>query len=158
MTSSLADRFWSKVGTREADECWPWTAGLDPRGYGRFFVPGRSRGNNRVGAHRIAYELAKGEIPAGLHVLHSCDNRRCCNPAHLRVGTNLDNVADRAARKRGREHRQSGEANANAKLTDAQVEEIRRAATGARGEQTALARKYGVKQAQIWRILNGVQR
>ena len=54
----------------------------------------------RMGAHRAAYVEAYGEIPAGLHVMHSCDNRRCINPSHLSVGTRSDNMKDCASKGR----------------------------------------------------------
>lgn len=111
----------------------------------------------KIVAHRIAYELTHGPVPEGLHVLHSCDNRPCCNPAHLRVGTNAENVADRAARRRGREHRQAGEANRNVKLSDEAVAAVRAAVTA--GEtQTAVALRFGVSQPQVSRIVRGEQR
>ena len=51
-------------------------------------------------AHRMAYEVAKGDIPEGMHILHSCDNPKCCNPAHLRPGTHQENMDDMQARGR----------------------------------------------------------
>lgn len=154
----VAERFWPKVDQRggDVDQCWPWIAGRWPTGYGQFFMPGRGPVNNRVYAHRIAYELHYGPIPKGLFVLHRCDNRPCCNPTHLWLGTIGDNNRDRGAK--GRTADQRGQANGNAKLTDEQVAEIRARYTAARGQQSALAREFGVGQPQIWRIVNGLQR
>lgn len=97
----LAECFWEKVDKRGKDECWPWVGGLDARGYGSL---GRRDGATTGKAHRISYELNVGAIPAGLCVLHRCDNPPCVNPNHLFVGTNGDNTTDktlkgRAARK-----------------------------------------------------------
>lgn len=74
------DRFWSKVGDVDPDTgCWPWLAyKLD--GYGRFHVS-VSEGTDY--AHRVVYELFKGEIPEGMTVDHLCRNRSCVNPDHL---------------------------------------------------------------------------
>lgn len=97
-----------------ADACWPWLARLNAKGYGTL---------SGMLAHRIAYETSKGPIPTGLYVLHNCDNRKCQNPAHLRVGTQLDNVRD--MHERGRDRKVFGSAHRNAKLTEAQVREMR---------------------------------
>ena len=89
------DRFWGTVHKATPDECWPWRGIIDSKGYGVFTAEQR-----KYGAHRIAYTLAKGPIPEGLLVRHTCDNPPCCNPAHLLVGTQKDNIADCIARGR----------------------------------------------------------
>lgn len=142
----------ARVERRGPDECWPWP-GATIKGYG--YIQRRSPRRSWL-VHRLAYLAAHGD-PGDLHVLHSCDNPRCCNPAHLRLGTNADNVRDRADRRRGREHQQRGETNPNAKLTDAQVAEIR-AAYAAGERQVALAERFGIKQPQVSRIVRGVSR
>ena len=88
------------------DRCWEWQGYLDKKGYGRCAPV-----NGEVLAHRVSYEEFIGLIPDGLHVLHSCDNPRCINPNHLRVGTNDDNVADR--HERGRWANMKGRKNPN---------------------------------------------
>jgi hypothetical protein len=77
--------------------CHLWTGRHRTRaGYGLFRIAGK-----RCRAHRVTYELMIGEpIPQGLHVLHSCDNPPCCNPLHLRLGTDADNRADTIKRDR----------------------------------------------------------
>ena len=77
--------------------CLLWTGARDPGGYGRMGLPHTSRG-----AHRVTWEVAHGPIPDGMHVLHTCDNPRCCNPEHLKLGTHAENMRDKAERRRGR--------------------------------------------------------
>jgi hypothetical protein len=96
-------RFWAKV--RRTDGCWLWTGATFRRnGYGSFSVArGLSRGQQPPRyAHRFAWELTNGPIPAGQHCLHVCDTPPCCNPSHLFLGTHRNNMED-AARK-GRLH------------------------------------------------------
>ena len=139
----LSYPFWSKV--ERADGCWLWAGSRNKNGYGVFWIAGK-----RVSAHRHSYELAKGPIPEGKHVLHKCDNPPCVLFEHLFLGTNADNVVAR-----DRKRRQAvGENNGRAVLTAALVAEIR--ALYATGEYTQkeLGDKFGVSQPRISYIVN----
>ena len=143
-------RFWQKVAKTEG--CWLWTSPWKKEsGYGLFMV---SRERKAVLAHRFAWELTHGSIPEGMHVLHHCDVRACVNPEHLYVGTHQDNMRDRT--NRGRASHVSGaagERHACARLTDAQVQEIRD--LRAQGWlQRDLADKFGVYPSHISNIVN----
>lgn len=132
------------------DGCWIWCAGRNKKGYGIM----RWRKKMTL-AHRIAYELAFGEIPDGLLVLHNCpdgDNPSCVNPAHLWLGTNADNVADRV--RKGRSKPRRGEQHGRAKLTADDVRNIR--ALYAEGElsQRQIGELYGITQQHIGHIVN----
>ena len=109
-----------------------------PNGYGRI-----SLGGLKLLAHRLAWELAHGPIPAGLHVLHRCDNPRCVRHDHLYLGTNRDNHVDKA--RKGR---------ANFKLTFEQVREIRRLYREGAYKQCELAARFGVAQSMISLVVN----
>jgi hypothetical protein len=96
VTRAEEARFWSRVDVGGADACWPWLGGSTDEGYGTVTVDGRTKL-----AHRVAYELTHGAIARGLVLLHACDARACCNPAHLEPGTHRDNARDRADKHRG---------------------------------------------------------
>ena len=94
MRRNTEQDFWEKVCSGDIDECWEWT-GLTNGGYGRI-----SFGNRRVYAHVLAYQFVNGDIPDGMQINHTCDNRKCCNPEHLYAGTSSDNAIDAVVRKR----------------------------------------------------------
>ena len=138
------NRFWSKVDVRQPDSCWPWQAYRARKGYGIVRWAGRNQK-----AHRVAYQLEVGEIPAGLFVCHRCDNPPCVNPAHLFLGTTQDNTRDMMEKGRGTDN--SGEKNPRAKLTWEEVEEIRARRDAC--SQKELAEAFGVSVATINQIL-----
>lgn len=151
----MSDRFWSKVARGAADECWLWQASVDRHGYGRFSVNGRTGR-----AHRRAWELVHGTIPAGLVVRHRCDVPLCCNPAHLEVGTVAENARDMVERGRGTKGEalaklRRGERNGRARLTAAQVLEIRaKFAAGGRTKKS-LADEYRISDVHASGIVRG---
>lgn len=89
----IADRFWGKVDRRSSEECWLWTGNKIPAGYGQFRIGSMADGTRRFAmAHRIAYELSIGPIPAALVLDHLCRTPLCCNPDHLEPVTRGENV------------------------------------------------------------------
>jgi len=157
------ERFWAKVDRGTIDDCWEWTGarqssqGSAP-GYGSVRLEGR-----QLSAHRIAWEYAHGPIPDGLVVCHHCDNPPCCNPAHLFLGTIMDNNADRTQKGRSasgdkhwtRHRPLRGEQATRAKLTAVQVAEIRRLYAEGGISQRELAERYPVSKSAIKHILKG---
>lgn len=98
-------RFWEKVDTSAGpEECWPWIGARDATGYGLFHF-GPTGDRKRTRSHRWLLGFLRGEpltrVPVGAEdACHHCDNRWCCNPAHLYVGTRTENIGDAVRRKR----------------------------------------------------------
>ena len=93
------NNFYKRIKKTENDnECWEWQSRIDRDGYGEFRYDQQGKRYYRL-AHRIALQLANTDIDSHL-VLHSCDNRKCCNPKHLRCGTHQENMND--MKERGR--------------------------------------------------------
>lgn len=139
-------RFADKVDIRGDHECWFWTARTQPNGYGMFHVgPGTAPPRY---AHRLAWEFVHGAIPAGMLVCHRCDQRNCCNPAHLFLGTQADNMRDAAAKRRLSQPR---------KKYRETVAAVRRLWLAGGISQVALAEQFGVDKVQITRWLKAVK-
>lgn len=140
---NIEDRFWSKVKVAGPDECWEWTASFGSHGYGNIRIGGKT-----TLSHRVAYELGKGPIPLLMLVCHKCDNRRCCNPSHLFVGTEQDNASDMAEKGRASNGGLRGEQIGDSKLTAEQVKEIR---IDPRPHKK-IAADYGIGRTQVGNI------
>lgn len=131
-------RFYSKVKVGAPNDCWQYL-GCTRKGYGAFGV-----GHRMVQAHRFAYELNLDcALSTSNDVLHSCDNPTCCNPAHLRLGSDLDNAADRVKRNR----QAKGDQNGRAKLLSDDVRYIRRLPLTI--PRKAIAQIYGISLSQV---------
>ena len=142
-------RFWSKVDT--TGDCWEWTAALTGA-YGKFHL---SKEMGLTFAHRYSYFLHTGHQPATEeHVLHSCDNGKCVNPRHLRLGTNAENVADRVARGRSSGGSRLGERHASATISEAQAREIKRLLADGMSRPDVV-RQLGVSRGAVRSIHDG---
>lgn len=144
MGKSVAERFWNKVdkgehkpGTRK-NRCWLWTGAITSRGYGSFtYKPGKN-----TTAHRVAWYLTHGEMPAG-HICHKCVNKRCVNPDHLFWGSAAENALD--AQIKGRKAK---------RLSAEQVLEIRARYSPRKVTMEQLAREYDVSSATIYYVVS----
>lgn len=143
----LKDRFDEKVLPVSCG-CWLWTGNLLNNTYGRLRGD-KAHSYKNLFAHRVAYQLYRGEIPQGKFVCHSCDIQSCVNPEHLWLGTTQENTADR--NRKGRQWHPVGELQGAAKLTWEKVKEIRLSKISG----GKLAKMYGVSQATISKVLNG---
>jgi hypothetical protein len=141
---SLSERFQASI--QKTDSCWLWTGCVRKNGYGYLTIPR----NKKLLAHRVAYELYHGQIPKGLCVLHHCDNRVCCNPHHLFLGTQLTNSHDALAKDR----LPTGEQCRQAKVTSAQVQWIRKVSSKPNApSRTEIAQEFGLTKEAVSRIV-----
>ncbi|WP_135227570.1 HNH endonuclease signature motif containing protein [Deinococcus fonticola] len=139
------------------DACWPWLGHTSPNGHGQMYVTNAHGDQHGYSAHRLALMFAVGAVPLKpAVVLRSCNSASCCNPAHLYVGTEQDAARAREALGRGNHPRRSGEANHRAKLTAAQVEEIR-ATPHTYGSDAAFARRFGVTVGAVTLVRKGIR-
>lgn len=135
---------------KRVGECLIWQGTKTPKGYGSI-----RRNGKWVRAHRVSYELHNGAIPNGMVIMHACDNRACIEPMHLTAAPQLNNVRDMLTK--GRANKAKGERAPRAKLTQAQVDDIRRRyvprqyGSGAH----ALAKEFGVSKQSVQAILRG---
>ena len=145
----IAD-LWEQIRIGAPDECWSWT-GTTFRGYGHMRWGGRTHL-----AHRMVWRYTAGvEPPRSLVIMHTCDNPPCCNPAHLQVGTQGDNLRDRNAKRRanmprGREHW----TRRREPLTPGDVAVVWEM-HGAGSTLREIGNRFGVVPQTIWHIVNG---
>lgn len=170
-------RFYAKIQiSDEEDGCHLWTAGCVKDGYGVFSIQGKSHKS-----HRIAYQLAYGEIPANMCVCHSCDTPNCVNPKHFWLGTVKQNMNDRTMKRRtaqGKRHGTHthpetrnygdknwtrkfpdkllrGERNPQSKLSTTEVKSIKKRLFNGTATCAELAREYQVWFSTIASIQKG---
>ncbi len=159
-TPSDVSRFWKFVSIPDLFSCWEWTGNKHKRGYGKFWVDGRTDL-----AHRFSWVLHNGQVPESMFICHHCDNPSCVNPSHLFCGTPMDNRKDMVSKNRhyhGERHylkhspeRVSGELNFLSKLKDQDVLDMRRRHRN--GETVSeISKDFDVTKANIYCIVNRV--
>lgn len=140
--------FWQNVEASSKEECWPWVGFIESHGYGRLRAPkGRL-----VLAHRVAYEKANGCIPEGMCVCHRCDTKECCNPDHLFLGSQSDNMKD--MKNKGRARSLRGEKSPRSKLTQEMVDYIRTSPNAKILSGVELAMLFDVGKATVYDVRN----
>lgn len=140
-TRSLDEEdFWKRVDIGSPNSCWEWLA-RKHKAYGQLTYQGIP-----YKAHRLAWTLHyKQNIPEGKVIMHLCDNPGCCNPAHLKLGTQLENIQQAVLQKK---YHRPGELNSNAKLTSEIVGEIRSTRKAAK----YFVKRYGISRFTVYAI------
>lgn len=138
------NRFWASVSNTSLElECWEWQKGLTTKGYAKV----KMRPKTLLG-HRVAYALANSALPE--LIMHTCDNPKCVNPAHLMAGTHKENMRDMVLKGR----QATGTSHGVSKLTESDVLDIRQ--MYADGVKVRLiAEKHGIKTHSISNICAG---
>ena len=141
------------LSVQHTDGCHLWLGKVERSGYGRVSWHGKKRLAHRVAAHLsgVLADLDSPEI-----VMHSCDNRLCCNPKHLRIGSQSDNMRDAVSKGRMRLPDNRGARSANAKLSRGDAVAIRAVYAAGGVSQAHIGARYGVSQMVISRIIRGV--
>ena len=135
--NTIKKRFWAFINIGKKKDCWVWTGGFRTDGYGLFGyrIDGKTK---LISAHKFSYIIYYGKIRDGLFVLHDCDNKACCNPHHLFLGTQQDNMDDKVLKGR----QSCGEKHYKAILTVKKVQKI------------LLLRRLGFHKRDIANMLN----
>lgn len=135
--------FWNKV--RKSDSCWEWIGQLNHAGYGMF-----RKGNKLARAHRISFSMSNQLSDSDI-ILHSCNNRKCVNPKHLRIGSQKENFHDSIL---------AGTApicenNGQSKLTKEEVSKIKEMYIPRKFGCVKISRFFNISRRQVSRILSG---
>ncbi len=150
---NIPEDVWKRIDKGEDKDCWNWLGGCVGGGYGQISI-----GDKMYLTHRLVYELIYGNIIEGLCILHNCNNPKCCNPSHLRMGTIEENNVQRD--REGRRVIVFGEKCGTHKLTNIQVRKIRELYSTKNYTQTELGKRFKIDQSNIsyivrkktWRI------
>lgn len=148
-----AESFWGRVSKGKRSECWEWQGACNSTGYGNVAWHGAVYTAHRVSAWLSGFidtPSAPSTSREKTHVLHKCDNRKCCNPNHFFLGNYEDNQKD--AYSKNRKVQPKGEAHTNAKLTNKQAAKIRQLYDVGM-TQAVLAKQFGVSQRSISLII-----
>lgn len=155
LTEKNMERFWRRVKKGGDDECWNWVGSCHDNGYGVVILR-----NTIYSAHRVSFVLHGGSFTDEKpYALHSCDNKRCVNPRHIRAGSPMDNTSDAMSRNRlaaGDRHPsklhpdalQRGEKHHHAKVTEGDVITIRILALSG-VSQRKIAARFKIHQTAV---------
>lgn len=149
--AALVTRFWEKVDQGKFDDCWPWKAAVNNKGYGVFRG---LKGEGMTSAQRVAWTIVNGAPRDDQEVMHICDNPLCVNPRHLRLGSHAENMADMSAKGRGRGKIMIGADHPRHKATD---EAILSLLASRNWTTVEIARAVGIVESAMRRRLNRLE-
>ena len=142
------ERFFNKIAFTSND-CWVWLGSVNRLGYGQL----TEKNSKESKVHRFAWDKFVGPIPEGKFVLHKCDVRFCCNPDHLFLGDQDDNMKDAKAKGRIKNVPQYGEDNPMSRLTQALVKEMRTMRKATSISFKKIAERFGVSTMTAYRAI-----
>lgn len=148
---ALKQRLLAKVSPEPMSGCWLWTGAVNRRGYGSIGEGSRGSDRRTTLAHRAAWTVFRGPIPLGSCVLHRCDTPPCCNPAHLFLGSQTENIRDMCAK--GRDRHPRGTSSGLAKISPESVAAIR--LLRGKMSQARIAAAWGIAKSNVWSIQHG---
>lgn len=155
---TFEERFWAKVNKNgpipthqpELGPCWVWTGSTNQCCYGLFGIGGS--GNIMV-AHKVYWKIiAKRELPAGMELLHTCDNPSCVRLEHLRTGTHKENMQDMKTKGRIGTSERAGPASW---LSHSQAHEIKQLLDGGTEHKEIMSR-FGISRSSVSRLARGI--
>ncbi len=144
-------RFWRHVV--RTGGCWLWTGAKFTDGYGKIRLDRASK--KYISAHRLSWQIAYGQVPQGLSVLHQCDTPACVRPDHLFLGTQTDNCMDMM--EKGRDRHPRGEAHQGARLREQDVVQIRKIGREGILTSSETAAFYGITRDYAKALMSGLR-
>lgn len=146
----LSKLFWSRVDIGKPDECWNWSGTRFHNGFGRLYFEYKD-----LTVHRVAYQLKYGALTRDTLVEQTCENRLCCNPKHLKASNRHELQTNMAEHGVTKGYAQRGEKNRSAKLTEAQVLEIKRLYVPKVFGYKKIAKLFGVSETAVGDVIRG---
>ena len=138
----VEERIMKFIDVKEENDCWEFKGSKNKNGYGKIGVGGKKNDS----AHRVIFKIYNSDIPKDMVILHTCDNPSCCNPKHLVLGTQNDNIQDMV--QKGRNKVRTGSI-----MPLELLEEIKNTYSGQKGFKIEMARKYSCSPTTITNLI-----
>lgn len=141
----VEDRIMKFIDVKSDNECWEFLGFKNNDGYGKIGISN----NKTESAHRVIYRLYKGDIPKDKVIMHTCDNPSCCNPKHLKIGTQNDNIQDMVNKSRNITR-------VGIRMPKELVEDIKNNYKGQRGFKIQMAIKYNCSPSTVTNLIKNL--